>query len=208
MGTVKIGPPSGAGTCGTAAATYVPTSPNIRIEILTACFMGLLLPRPASRKSSSLTRRRIIRHESSPSAKFPHDRAVTPSRAELGIRSDKPVNTGQKRSFLRCFPYPQRARSPTSLKAMLRRRNIYEIRNCCASGEERKPRLNVELPRQLPSAWIRRAPPVQKCQCIHGYDGGASRRAVFWCFRGRRTLSARQSPVDHAFKHRDQGVRG
>jgi len=34
-----MGPPSGAGTCGTAAATYVPTSPNIRIEILIACFM-------------------------------------------------------------------------------------------------------------------------------------------------------------------------
>src|SRR5205807_5142051 len=41
-GHVRIGPPSGAGTCGTAAATYVPTSPNIRIEILTACFIGLL----------------------------------------------------------------------------------------------------------------------------------------------------------------------
>jgi hypothetical protein len=34
-----IGPPSGALTCGTAAVTNVPTNPNIRIEILTACFM-------------------------------------------------------------------------------------------------------------------------------------------------------------------------
>ena len=43
-----MGPPSGVGTCGTAAATYVPTSPNIRIEILIACFMGFLLPRLVS----------------------------------------------------------------------------------------------------------------------------------------------------------------
>jgi hypothetical protein len=35
-----IGPPSGAGTCGTAAAIYVPTSPSIRTEILIASFMG------------------------------------------------------------------------------------------------------------------------------------------------------------------------
>jgi hypothetical protein len=34
-----IGPPSGVGTCGTAAATYVPTSPSIRIDILSECFM-------------------------------------------------------------------------------------------------------------------------------------------------------------------------
>jgi hypothetical protein len=40
-----MGPPSGAGTCGTAAATYVPTSPHSRIEILIACFMGFLLGR-------------------------------------------------------------------------------------------------------------------------------------------------------------------
>jgi len=43
-----MGPPSGVGTCGTAAATYVPTSPNIRIDILIACFMGFLLPRLVS----------------------------------------------------------------------------------------------------------------------------------------------------------------
>jgi hypothetical protein len=34
------GPPSRAGTCWTAAATNVPTSPTIRIEILNARFMG------------------------------------------------------------------------------------------------------------------------------------------------------------------------
>ena len=34
------GPPSAAGTCWTAAATNVPTSPTIRIEILIARFMG------------------------------------------------------------------------------------------------------------------------------------------------------------------------
>jgi hypothetical protein len=38
-------PPSGAGTCGTAADAYVPTSPSIRMEILIMRFMGFLLPR-------------------------------------------------------------------------------------------------------------------------------------------------------------------
>ena len=38
-----MGPPSGAGTCGTAAKTYVPTIPNIRTEILSVRFMGFLL---------------------------------------------------------------------------------------------------------------------------------------------------------------------
>jgi len=37
---VRIGPPSGAGTCGTAAATNVPTRPTIRITVLTVRFMG------------------------------------------------------------------------------------------------------------------------------------------------------------------------
>jgi hypothetical protein len=55
-GHVKIGPPSGAGTCGTAATTYVPTNPNIRMEILIACFMGFLLPRLGFQKEASLTR--------------------------------------------------------------------------------------------------------------------------------------------------------
>ena len=40
-----MGPPSGAGTCGTAASTYVPTSTNIRTEILSVRFMGSLLSR-------------------------------------------------------------------------------------------------------------------------------------------------------------------
>ena len=34
------GPPSAAGTCWTAAAMNVPTSPTIRIEILIVRFMG------------------------------------------------------------------------------------------------------------------------------------------------------------------------
>ena len=61
-----IGPPSGAGTCGTAAAKYVPTNPHIRIEILIACFIGFLLSRLGLRKISFLRRGGIIRHESSP----------------------------------------------------------------------------------------------------------------------------------------------
>src|SRR6202044_1875856 len=71
-GHVRIGPPSGAVTCGTAAATYVPTSPSIRIEILTACFMGSLLLRHRCPKNRAIVAwRRIIRHESSPSARIP-----------------------------------------------------------------------------------------------------------------------------------------
>jgi hypothetical protein len=41
-------PPSKAGTWGTAAATYVPTNPHIRIETLIACFIGLFSPNRAS----------------------------------------------------------------------------------------------------------------------------------------------------------------
>jgi hypothetical protein len=49
-----MGPPSKAGTWGTAAATYVPTSPNIRIDILTARFMGSLLNRDRCSQIGSL----------------------------------------------------------------------------------------------------------------------------------------------------------
>jgi len=42
-GHVRMGPPSRVGTCGTAAATYVPTNPSIRTEILTICFICILL---------------------------------------------------------------------------------------------------------------------------------------------------------------------
>jgi len=41
-GHVSIGPPSRAGTFWTKAVTNVPTNPTIRIEILTARFMGSL----------------------------------------------------------------------------------------------------------------------------------------------------------------------
>jgi hypothetical protein len=40
-----IGPPSKAGTWGTAAITYVPTNPIIRSEALIARFMDFLLNR-------------------------------------------------------------------------------------------------------------------------------------------------------------------
>ena len=51
-GHTAIGPPSGAGTCGTAAAKYVPTNPHIRIEILIACFIGFspIASRPKKNK--------------------------------------------------------------------------------------------------------------------------------------------------------------
>jgi hypothetical protein len=39
-GHKRIGPPSAAGTCWTAAATNVPTSPIVRTAILIARFMG------------------------------------------------------------------------------------------------------------------------------------------------------------------------
>jgi hypothetical protein len=41
-----MGPPSGVGTCEAEAAIYVPTSPNIRMQILIASFMVFLLPQP------------------------------------------------------------------------------------------------------------------------------------------------------------------
>jgi hypothetical protein len=107
-GHVMIGPPSGAGTCGTAAAIYVPTSPSIRTEILIASFMGLLLSRQTCPKNRALLAwRGIIRHESSPSARIP-DSANTSIRAGHFFgrpRSPhKSCKYGEIRSSSKVFP--------------------------------------------------------------------------------------------------------
>src|SRR5271155_1176496 len=104
-----IGPPSGALTIGTAAATYVPTSPSIRIEILTACFMGSLLLRHSCPKNGAVVAwRGIIRHESSPSAKNPHSaKSIHQNWHELTRIAHLAicVNTGKSVVFLRCLTY-------------------------------------------------------------------------------------------------------
>src|SRR6202167_6209703 len=82
-GHTGSGPPSGAGTCGTAAATYVPTSPHIRIATLIACFM-VFSSASVCKRTTQLTRRRIIKHESSQFSKFNPPREFSSHHSFLG----------------------------------------------------------------------------------------------------------------------------
>ena len=64
-GHKSSGPPSAAGTCWTAAAMNVPTSPTIRIEILNARFMCSSPKEPRRVEFlGTLSRKRIIGHVS------------------------------------------------------------------------------------------------------------------------------------------------
>jgi hypothetical protein len=69
QGFLRIGPPSKAATCGTAADKKIPATPNIRMAILIAFFMGkFLLLRLGFPKWDPVAQAGIIRHESSPFA--------------------------------------------------------------------------------------------------------------------------------------------
>jgi hypothetical protein len=69
-GHSSMGPPSAAGTGWTAAATNVPTSPTIRIDILIARFMGSSPIRVEFSRRKAFSRTGIIGHVSRPCARI------------------------------------------------------------------------------------------------------------------------------------------
>jgi len=87
-----IGPPSGAATCGTAADTNVPTSPTIRMTILTVRFMGSLLTALKLSKNRELLRgQHYMPRVKSPIGFFsPRSASATQG---FPLREQKPDNT-------------------------------------------------------------------------------------------------------------------
>ena len=83
-----------------------------------------------------MTRSKIIRHESSPSARIPSiAKTVLPIQREL--RASEACKRRAKRNFLRLLPYFERG-GVAGIKGRVQRPNSYEIRNRSATLRESK----------------------------------------------------------------------